>query len=440
MIPGGKPEIRVFQFGNRKVYFDCNSLLAFAVEPEDPGPLKEAFEKSVERGSKFKPQFKPMRPKEKPSTICLEVTHACNQCCLYCFQQSHYPEGGNMDFFTAKLAIDRFFQPDETGRANISFFGGEPLLNWELIPWVVNYTRKRFPDAKRLHFHITTNGTLLDEEKVEYLDRNNFSLIVSIDGPHYIHNKFRPMKSGKDSLNATLKGLLLLKGRKIAKRTTLRGTFTSDYIRLRERLEYLNSLVEKGCAANVSVEPACLNEDACVWEKPGAKPSRLKEITSEYRKAAEWFIARVKSGGQQLQKKRPRFFHFEKTLERILFSEPAGTECGAGCGYLSFNPKGQIFACHREHGTAIGHLDYGIDEEKRAKWVENRIYARKGCMDCWARYVCGGGCRQDSIEAGLTISEPNPESCVYKKVWVEMALYIASELTEGELRWLFPKK
>jgi uncharacterized protein len=120
-------------------------------------------------------------------------------------------------------------------------------------------------------------------------------------------------------------------------------------------------------------------------------------------------------------------------LERLAGRAHAPSECGAGCGYAAVGPDGTVYACHREGPSRIGHLDSGIHEAARAAWADNRLYARRGCMECWARWLCGGGCRIDSLERSGDISVPEAASCVFKRTFAEEAVWLISELTEEEL-------
>jgi len=178
--------------------------------------------------------------------------------------------------------------------------------------------------------------------------------------------------------------------------------------------------------ANVSVEPATLNEGC----KTAATTYDIKELQSEYHKAAEWFVEEARKGN------RPKFSHFNKHIRRILNGEFKLSECGAGRAYITLSPLGEIYSCHREGQTQIGHLNYGFDEEARAKWIDNRIYARE-CGECWARYICGGGCKYNSLDTGLSCRTPSPQECEFHKIWIKESLWIISELDYKTLDRLF---
>jgi len=318
--------------------------------------------------------------------------------------------------------------------------GGEPHLAWPLIQEVVAYVNdlaKKRGVGKR--FHVTTNGILLDDAKVRFLDENGFSLIMSLDGPEDLHNRLRPAKDS--SVNSqqqdTLAAVRRLKGTNLSRRTTLRSTYTGLGLARRsqdgegganlvQRLEFLNALVEEGCASHVSVESCSLNETACLRLPDGhplsITPARYDALTKEYHAAAEWYVAQVRAG------KKPAFHHILMPLQRILYTLHAASECGAGCGYMAVDPSGNLYGYHRESKSLIGHLDTGVDEELRAKWKDNRLYARPDCVACSIKYVCGGGCRLDSLERHDDIHKPDPVGCFFRRRMFEEALWVLCEL------------
>ncbi|MHC4251502.1 MAG: SPASM domain-containing protein, partial [Planctomycetota bacterium] len=153
-------------------------------------------------------------------------------------------------------------------------------------------------------------------------------------------------------------------------------------------------------------------------------------IESEYLDAARWAEGRLAAG------RTVRFHHLTKALERILLRKPAGSECGAGFGYLEVAPGGEIHACHKGTGGAIGHVETGISERLRAPWRENRWYGREGCARCWARNVCGGGCRAESVEHELSAKRPWAVACRAKRLQVRAALHVAATSAPDVLRRL----
>jgi len=443
---------------NKKFLFDGNSLAALEVKGS-LRTVKDLLDKELSPHFKarYKPRFSASSTvMQKAINLVLEATHACNLACKYCFVSLYYPDQVNhqdcatMDFETAKRAIDRYLDLDQPG-AGVGFFGGEPMLNWSLIEKVTQYVIQKVKEGGKVcrscggsgriqgaecercrglgkmkpGLHITTNGTLFTSERVEFLEKHGYSLIVSIDGDEKCHNAYRPYRDGRPSFSKVMEGLKLLRGKRIAQSTTLRSTFTADTSSpIAERLEFLNQLCDDNLASWVSVEPASLLEDST--GKDTHQEINIHNVWSifedQYLDAADWWVKRAR------EEKKPRFHNVHKLLERILWCIHSGSECGAGRGYLSVNGKGEIFACHRESNTYIGHLDYGIDEFLRSQWLENRIYLRKHCMVCPIRYICGGGCREDSLGDTKDIRTPSPLDCMLKQLWFVSSLYILSEL------------
>lgn len=429
-----EPRIEVVRLPGHTVLYDVNSMAAVEVDDrmaEDITAGKEAVSFPGVLNCACKPQF-PFHDQQEVRYVVLEVTHACNLACAYCFVRNYYPEqGGVMTMETARKAIALI--PSKSA-LSVGFFGGEPLLAWPLIQEVVAYVTGLA--AKRgvgKRFHVTTNAILLDDAKVRFLDENGFSLIVSLDGPENLHNRLRPAKdSAVNSQQATLVAVRRLKGTGLARRTTLRSTYTGLGADMVTRLEYLNALVEEGCAGHVSVEPCSLNETACLRLPDGhplsITPAHYDGLAKEYHAVAEWYVAQVRAG------KKPAFHHLLMPLQRILYTLHAASECGAGCGYMAVDPSGNLYGCHREGASLVGHIDSGVDEELRAKWKDNRLYGRPDCVACPIKYVCGGGCRLDSLERHGDIHKPDPVGCFFRSRMFEEALWVLCELGSDTLR------
>jgi uncharacterized protein len=354
-----------------------------------------------------------------PRMLVLNVTHKCNLACEYCFVRNYYPEQlKRMSFDTAVRALT--YMDRKQGGA-ISFFGGEPLLEWGLIRQLTPVIRLAWPQA---HLHITTNGVLLDAEKCRWLDAHGFSLIVSVDGPPELHDAVRPLAGGAGSyekVSAALQILARFPG--LASRTTLRGTFTAASIMLKERVEHLNQYVTAGCANGVSVEPASLSE-ACSQTLPPEfifDKKHLRALHDEYGRLADWMLSEYGHG------RNPKFMHFCKMGGRILQRQQMCADCGAAWGYAAISPNGDIMACHRE-GQVIGHVDTGISESARAQWLDNRYYIHGKCPTCWARNVCGGGCRKDALDSYNDINRQNPVGCFIRKLWFTNSIWLISRL------------
>jgi len=417
-----EPEVKVFEWADgTSVVFDPNSLCAVHAERTEAKKIESCPPDSFTGllFSRIAPDFPDYRiaPVRK---IVLNVTHGCNLACKYCFAAKYDRQQPVMSFDTALKALE-LFEPGHP--VNVAFFGGEPLLAWDLVVAV----------AERVHLlarergvgfslHVTTNGTLIDRFKAAALARYGFTVLVSLDGPKEIHNAGRPAKEG-DSYDRTMSGLRALKQAGIAHRVMARATFSETDARLVERLDFFERLHRDGLINGVSIEPAILSEGC--GATPKARPDREK-LAAEWHAAAEWFVARAKAG-------RPfPFFYYRKLLRRLLLSEYHGTECGAGRGYLTVAPDGSLHACHRESGTRIGDIDTGFDQDKRLTWWRNRVDRHPECMKCWARYLCGGGCPQNRVEVGGSIDAQMPYVCAAKKAMMREVFWVAAQLTPDQ--------
>jgi len=414
-----------FHLHGRRIFFNPVSLAVGETEAE----ISAAASTSV-------PEF-PLTPPGPPAHLVLNVTHACNLACRYCFAAKYW-EAATMTPAVAERAVALLADGPRERAITLSFFGGEPLLAWEtLMAGVAAAERLGQSQGRRVHLHITTNGALLDADKAEYLAQHGFSVLISLDGPEDIHNAARPMRNGGNSWRATMAALAHLRasgsrpaGRRA--RVTLRGTYlpgrageAADHgaawerANLRERCEFYGRLMDSGYCAGFSLEAATLTEGGA-----GRTTLRVDEegLRREYHEVALWYLDRLRRG------RPPGFFHFNKILERLRRRRPQVTECGAGRSYLTIGPDGSIFACHRETGTRIGHLDTGFDAVARARWLDNRLTQRDACRDCWCRYVCGGGCRQRAAELGRPLSEPDPDACAVMRIMVAECLWLLLHL------------
>lgn len=359
------------------------------------------------------PQFE--LPAIKPRMLVLLPTLRCNLRCTYCFAGHGNTADMSRDTMHAALAL----LPANT-QASIGFFGGEPLLNWDLLADAVALARSRFSYPS---FALTTNATLLAAEHVEFLARHNFSLIVSLDGPARLHNRARPFAGGADSYDRVIAALELISAApRLAARTTLRATFdgSGSCAFLLERVRHLNELLHRYGLGNVSVEPADLTE-GCARAAQPVRPSEA--LYNEYIDTAQWYVRQTRL------RRAPRFHHFDVRLRRLRSRTPAPAECGGGVGYLAVAPDGALHACHRL-GCPVGDVHTGIDMRQQQPWRDNRYYARTGCADCWLRNVCGGGCRVNSLTHCGNIASPEPLGCWLTETCVRCAAYIMAKSAE----------
>ena len=273
----------------------------------------------------------------------------------YCFVRKAGGDGNaRMTPDVARRAVEVLLHPQAP--ATVAFFGGEPLLEWDVITQTVEAVKHLRRGPRTPQFHITTNGALLDTRKVAYLDREGFTMIVSLDGPKPIHDASRRGARGEGSYDDTLRGLKLLRGRRLAARTTLRATFQPTGMRLCERLGHHLQLLDQGLCRHVTIEPVSPTEDTHEGV-PGsfASPAVAWDVVdAEHGDAARLLRDRVRQG-------RPASFEqLVGFVRRLALRQAASSGCNAGNGYVSVGP----------------------DEALRAKWLDNRFYLSAKCLQC----------------------------------------------------------
>jgi len=356
--------------------------------------------------------------------VVLFPTHACNLACRYCFERVHGRDRCTTDDLMTDRTMCRALDlVSRARRPKVSFFGGEPLLAWGKMKWGVERAEAICkPRKTRPHLHVTTNGTLLDAARVKYLDDHGFTMIISLDGPKHLHDDARTYQDGRGSYDDVVRGLEFVRQHpELAKRATLRGTVTpgetpEDFV---QRLEHVNALCDDGYAMGAAVEPATYCAGSC-----GARPGGWErgEIMRLFQAGTRWAVSRARRG------KIVRWAHLTKTLGRLLRREASWTECGATRGAVAVAPEGDIHSCHHE-GCVVGHVGSGLDEKACAPWRDNRLIVREKCLRCWARHLCGGGCRMEGwSESG--VPEPGPVTCMVAKARSVAAISVAAELAD----------
>ena len=415
-----EPEEFRFSVKGEHFVLDKNSLALWQLDsPDEKVPLCDK-----------KPQFPHPPIATSFGMLVLENTQACPLACKYCFAQLYEDTKSHMSFETAKKAITMYGGPrDRRSPARIGFFGGEPLVNWQLIRDVVMFSEGYFVQQPR--FSVTTNAVLMTSEKARFLKEHGFSIIVSIDGPQELHDEYRIYPNGKGSFEETLRGLKFLAEAGV-KSITLRATYTPHHPAVYDRVVYLNELCDQGLARWVSVEPVCLTESHCIREMRGFTEEEVQRLEPEYIKISEWAVKRYKDD------KPFRFHNIVKMMERLLYCAHSPSECGAGNGYMSVSYDGGIWSCHRMNWGRIGDLEHGIDEQLRAPWLDNRSYNREGCNECPIQWVCGGGCREASIGANRDIRKPYRVGCEFMKMFVRCAAWIISQAPKETLEKFIP--
>lgn len=366
---------------------------------------------------------------QKPiiKAICLHVAHDCNLNCRYCFA-SKGSFGGNrkmMSLATGKVALDFLLNHSgERSNCEVDFFGGEPLLNFRVIKELVAYGKAQAAKAgKKIKFTLTTNAVLLDDSVAGFLQEEEISVVLSLDGRKEVHDRMRPNSKGQGSYDQVLPGILgYIEKKPNTSRYALgnyyyvRGTYTHfnpDF-----HLDVLH-MADLGIK-RISVEPviAMLREDYAIRE------TDLPGIMESYDILAEELIAYEQAG------KAFSFFHFNAALDDGPCLAKRLSGCGAGHEYIAISPEGDIYPCHQFVGRD-GYKMGSLHEPANRSWFEitnqfreANIYAKDECRSCWARFSCSGGCHASNEAYSGKLTEVYPLGCLIQKKRLEVAYYL----------------
>ncbi|EMJ6829233.1 TPA: thioether cross-link-forming SCIFF peptide maturase [Clostridioides difficile] len=371
----------------------------------------------------YHPSFVHREPVVK--ALCLNVAHDCNLKCKYCFaaQGDFGGEKELMSFEVGKAAID-YLIANSGSRKNleIDFFGGEPLMNFEVVKQLVNYGRSVEKDYnKNIRFTITTNGVLLNDEIIDYINENMHNVVLSLDGRKEVNDNMRPTLNDKGSYDITLPRFKkLVEKRAKDKYYYIRGTFTRDNLDFSKDVMHFADLGFK----LTSVEPVVGDES-----NPYAlREEDLPKIFEEYEKFA------VEYADRQLQGDGFKFFHFMIDLNQGPCVIKRITGCGAGNEYLSVTPNGDIYPCHQFVGNEEFKMANIFDEEivlpenLKNMFREAHVYTKEECKQCWNKFYCSGGCHANAINFNSDISKPYELGCEMQRKRTECSIMIQAKL------------
>lgn len=371
----------------------------------------------------YHPSFVHREPVVK--ALCLNVAHDCNLKCKYCFaaQGDFGGEKELMSFEVGKAAID-YLIANSGSRKNleIDFFGGEPLMNFEVVKQLVDYGRSVEKDYnKNIRFTITTNGVLLNDEIIDYINENMHNVVLSLDGRKEVNDNMRPTLNDKESYDITLPRFKkLVEKRAKDKYYYIRGTFTRDNLDFSKDVMHFADLGFK----LTSVEPVVGDES-----NPYAlREEDLPKIFEEYEKFA------VEYADRQLQGDGFKFFHFMIDLNQGPCVIKRITGCGAGNEYLSVTPNGDIYPCHQFVGNEEFKMANIFDEEivlpenLKNMFREAHVYTKEECKQCWNKFYCSGGCHANAINFNNDISKPYELGCEMQRKRTECSIMIQAKL------------
>ncbi|MCL1842958.1 MAG: thioether cross-link-forming SCIFF peptide maturase [Defluviitaleaceae bacterium] len=347
--------------------------------------------------------------------LCLHIAHECNLRCAYCFAgQGNYGDRGLMTPEIGKKALD-FLIENSGSRRNleVDFFGGEPMLNFGTVKEIVAYGREReAAEGKNFRFTLTTNGTFLSRENIEYINENFDNVVLSIDGRKHVNDKIRTIHGGGGSYDKILPKIKALADARNHENYYVRGTYTRHNLDFSADVLHLADLGFK----NISIEPVVAppSEDYAIREED------LPALFDEYDKLAEELLRREKSG------QGVHFFHFEMDITGGPCIAKRVTGCGAGSEYLAVTPSGKLFPCHQFVGDEkfqVGDLDVGIiGNELTREFATCHVYTKPECAKCWAKFYCSGGCIATAHYANGSILNPDKISCELMRKRIECAL------------------
>ncbi|MHB9057524.1 MAG: thioether cross-link-forming SCIFF peptide maturase [Bacillota bacterium] len=350
--------------------------------------------------------------------LCLNLAHDCNLACRYCFA-GQGPFGGErrlMPADTARRAIDFLIAASGARRQlEIDFFGGEPLLDREVLFDVVPYAEKQAAGSgKAFRFTLTTNATPLTDEVIAFLNAHQVALVLSLDGRPAVHDGMRPMRNGRGSYEAVLDGVRRAVASRGGQDYYLRGTYTNRNLDFTEDVRHLADLGFD----RLSLEPVVGLEG----DDYSLGPGDLARAEAEYDRLTAYYLGRLEEGRPLI------FFHFELEDQNGPCLRKRATGCGAGHEYLAVTPDGELFPCHQfvgREGFKLGDVWRGVDRLDLVRtFASSNVFTKEECRHCWARFHCGGGCNANAHLINGDIAKPFAAGCRLQKKRLECALYL----------------
>ncbi len=350
--------------------------------------------------------------------MCLNIAHDCNLRCKYCFASTGDFGTGRkmMTFETGRRAIDFLIDKSED-RENLEldFFGGEPLMNFDTVKQIVEYARSREKECgKRFRFTITTNGLLLDDDKIDFINKEMSNVVLSIDGRKETNDNVRIRVDGSGCYDSILPKFKKLVEQRGDKEYYVRGTFTKYNI---DFSEDVFSLYNEGFD-QISVEPV-----VCGSENPYALTEKeLSEIFKEYERLAERILENEEKG------EKFNFFHFMLDLDQGPCAIKRLRGCGCGNEYVAVTPDGDIFPCHQFVGIdefKMGNLYEGtFNQDMKSDFAAAHVYTKPECRECWAKFYCSGGCNANNYMYAGDVHNAHRFSCQIEKKRLECAIML----------------
>ncbi len=412
---------------------EAEEIVSALKDTYDPALIRECLEEVKELADSeqlfTKDEYEDyiMDFKKRPTVVkalCLHIAHDCNLACRYCFAEEGEYHGRRelMSFEVGKAALD-FLIANSGSRKNleVDFFGGEPLMNFQVVKDLVAYGREQEKiHDKNFRFTLTTNGVLLDDDIMEFANREMSNVVLSVDGRKEVHDFMRPSRNGKGSYD-----LIVPKFQKFAEsrhqdRYYVRGTFTHHNLDFSKDVLHLADLGFE----QISVEPVVAppEMDYAIQE------ADLPKLFAEYDALAAEMVKRKKEG------KDFNFFHFMIDLEGGPCVAKRLSGCGSGTEYLAVTPWGDLYPCHQFVGNEdfkMGNVWDGVENTQlRDEFKCCNVYAKEKCRNCFAKFYCSGGCAANSYNFHGKITDAYDIGCELQKKRIECAIMIKAAEAE----------
>lgn len=358
--------------------------------------------------------------------LCLHIAHDCNLACKYCFAEEGEYHGRRalMDYETGKQALD-FLIANSGKRRNleVDFFGGEPLMNFDVVKQLVAYGREQEKiHDKHFRFTLTTNGVLLNDDVMEFANKEMDNVVLSIDGRKEVHDNMRPFRKGAGSYDLVVPKFQKMAESRNQERYYVRGTFTHFNLDFSKDVLHLADLGFK----QISVEPVVAQDT----DAYALREEDLPILFEEYDNLAKEMVRRKKEGEDF------NFFHFMIDLEGGPCVAKRLSGCGSGTEYLAVTPWGDLYPCHQFVGNEkflMGNVWDGVTAtELRDEFKCCNVYAKEKCNNCFAKFYCSGGCAANSYNFHGKITDAYDLGCALQKKRVECAIMIKAAEADME--------
>ena len=396
------------------------------ITKEDIEECYAQIEELKNNGSLFSPDtFEPMAGKLKEKTagvikaLCMHIAHTCNLNCSYCFasQGKYHGDRAMMSYEVGKRALDFLIENSGTRHnLEVDFFGGEPLMNFDVVKQLVAYARSIEKEHnKNFRFTLTTNGVLIDDDVIEFANMECSNVVLSLDGRKEIHDRFRVDYAGNGSFDKIVPKFQKLVEAREGKNYYMRGTFTHanpDF------LKDIETMLDLGFT-ELSMEPV-----VCAPGDPAELTAEDMEIVKDqYEKLASLMLKRHREG-------RPfTFYHYMIDLKGgpCIYKRISG--CGSGTEYMAVTPWGDLYPCHQfvgDESFKLGNIYDGVTNTARqCEFASCNVYARPECRDCWARLYCSGGCAANAYHSTGSVTGVYKNGCELFKKRMECAIMLA---------------